>query len=202
MPKDPHTSGGIRHDWAVIKHYYITDPHATLRKAADKYGVSYRTIANRSKAEGWFAARKESISKVISKGISKTEDQIALELSQTSEFLALMNGHMGRMLSDSEQFQRQLITNPMTGDTEERVTQKFDSRALRDSMQTLKMIEDMTRSLYNLQKAEVIQKHQIEQERLALEREKFEWEKQKAEHSRPDKSAVIRIEGFEESWAE
>ena len=66
MPKDPHITGGIRHDWAAIKHEYVTNPNTSLRKVAKKYGVSYRTIAKRSKAEGWFATRKESI-----KGYSK-----------------------------------------------------------------------------------------------------------------------------------
>lgn len=201
MPKDPHITGGIRHDWAAVKHYYVTDPNATLRKAAEKYGISYRTIAKKSKAEGWFATRKESISKVISKGISKTENQLAAELSQTSDFLALMSGHMSRMLSDSQQFQRQLITNPMTGDTKERVTEKFDARALKDSMQTLEMIEKMTRSLYNLQKAETIQKHQLAAERLQLERERFEFEKQKAEMFKPVDGNAIRIEGFDSEWS-
>lgn len=202
MPKDPHITGGIRHDWAAIKHYYFTDPDASLRKAAKKYGVKYDTIAKKSKAEGWFATRKETQSKVISKGVSKTADKMAAELSQEADFLQLMKGHMSRMLNDADQFQRQLITNPLTGDTEERITDKFDTRALKDSMQTLEIIEKMTRSLYNLQKAETIQKHQLDADRLALERERFEFEKQKAELFKPSSGNAIRIEGFEEGWAE
>jgi len=201
MPKDPHISGGIRHDWAAIKHYYVTDPDATLRKAAKKYGVSNDSIFKKSKAEGWFATRKKHQEKVIAKGIAKTGELQAKELSQTSDFLALMSGHMSRMLSDSQQFQRQLIMNPMTGNTEERVTEKFDARALKDSMQALEMIEKMTRSLYNLQKAETIQKHQLDAERLQLERERFEFEKQKAEMFKPTDGNAIRIEGFEEEWS-
>ena len=45
MPKDPHITGGIRHDWAAIKHEYVTDPDASLRKIAKKYGVSLNAIA-------------------------------------------------------------------------------------------------------------------------------------------------------------
>jgi hypothetical protein len=69
-------------------------------------------------------------------------------------------------------------------------------------MQTLKMIEEMTRSLYNVQKAEAIQKAQIDAARLELERERFEFEKQKAEMNRPDSNNSIRIDGLEPGWSE
>ena len=72
---------------------------------------------------------------------------------------------------------------------------------MKDAMQTLDLIEKMTRSLYNLQKAEAIQKSQLDAERLALEREKFEWEKQKAEMFKPTEGNAIRIEGFDKEWA-
>ena len=202
MPKDPHITGGIRHDWAAIKHEYITNPDASLRKMAAKYGVKYDTIAKKSKAEGWFAARKNHQSKVVSKGVSKTLNIQAKELSDEADFLALMKGHMSRMLSDSDQFQRHLVTNIVTGETEEKICGKADSRAMKDAMQTLDLIEKMTRSLYNLQKAETIQRHQLDAERLQLERERFEFEKQKAEYAKPDSSNSIRIEGFEEGWSE
>jgi len=202
MPKDPHIAGGIRHDWVKIKHEYVTDPQSSLRKLAKKYGVSYGTIANKSKAEGWFATRKNSISKIVSMSISKTERKLAAELSQEADYLALMKGHVGRMLRDEQQFNRHLTTNLMTGETKEVIYEKTDAKSLKDAMQVLKMIEDMTRSLYNLQKAEVLQKQQIEAARLELEREKFEFEKQKAEFTKPDTNNVIKIDGIEKGWAE
>lgn len=202
MPKDPHITGGIRHDWAAIKHYYFTDPEATLRKAAEKYGVSKDSVYRKSKAEGWFATRKETQAKVLAKATAKTANKIADELSDEANFLALMKGHMSKMLSDSDQFQRHLVTNIVTGETEERICGKADSRAMKDAMQTLDLIEKMTRSLYNLQKAETIQRHQLDADRLQLERERFEFEKQKAEYAKPDSSNSIRIEGFEEGWSE
>ena len=209
MPKDPHITGGIRHDWAAIKHEYVTDPNASLRKIAKKYGVSLNTIAKKSKAEDWFATRKKTQTKVVTKGITKTTNKMADELSKESDFLERMKGHMDRMLQDDMQFQRHLIETrvidedgSMIVSPEEKIFNKFDSRSMKDSMQILQMMESMTRSLYNLQKAETIQRHQIEAERLELEREKFEWEKQKAEYGRPDTTNAIRIDGFEEGWSE
>lgn len=203
MPKDQKKKVGRQnYDWAAIKHDYVTSPDMSLRKIADKYGIRRDTVYKRSKAESWFATRKKTQAEIGARAIAKTTEKMASELAQESTFLMMMKGHMDRMLSDHDQFQRMVVTNVITGETEERVFEKFDSRAMKDSMQTLKMIEEMTRSLYNLQKAETIQRHQIEAERLQLEREKFEFEKQKAEFSRPDSTNTIRIEGFENTWSE
>ena len=202
MPKDPHKNGGIRHDWAAIKHEYVTDPKSSLRKIADKYGVNYNTVAKKSKADDWFATRKKTQSKILAKAISRTEDKMAKELAEEADFLALMKGHVSRMLNDQDQFNRHIKVDPVTGDVSDEILDKVDSRAVKDTMQTLKMIEEMSRSLYNIQKAEAIQKRQLEAERLQLERERFEFEKLKADINKPDASNTIRIDGLEEGWAE
>ena len=178
MPKDPHITGGIRHDWAAIKHEYVCNPDTSLRKVAAKYGVSLNTIAQKSKAEGWFATRKEHQTKVVTKGIAITEDEQAARLHEESDFLDMMKGHFSRMVSDSKQYQRHLIETKVIDDdgsmiitTEEKHFDKFDSKAMKDSMQMLQMMESMTRSLYNIEKAERIQKQQLERERFEFDKE-------------------------------
>lgn len=186
MPKDPHITGGIRHDWASIKHEYVTDPNASLRKIAKKYGVSLNTIAKKSKAEDWFATRKKTQTKVVTKGITKTTNKMADELSKESDFLERMKGHMDRMLQDDMQYQRHLIETriidedgSMIVSPEEKIFNKFDSKAMKDSMQILQMMESMTRSLYNIQKAEALERQQIERERLELEKERIALERER-----------------------
>ena len=186
MPKDPHITGGIRHDWAAIKHEYVTDPNASLRKIAKKYGVSLNTIAKKSKAEDWFATRKKTQTKIVTKGITKTTNKMADELSKESDFLERMKGHMDKMLQDDLQYQRHLVEQKtfdeeggMTITIEERLYNKFDSKAMKDSMQILQMMESMTRSLYNIQKAEALERQQIERERLELEKERLALERER-----------------------
>ena len=203
MPKDPHKAGGIRHDWKAIKHEYVTNPEMTLKKVAKKYGVSETTIFKKSKAEGWFATRKKHQENIIAKAIAKTETRQANELAKEMNMLAMMQGHIDKALQDKAQFNRHVKVDPVTGDLTDVVLDKVDTRAAKDIMQTLKMIEEMSRSLYNIQKAEAIQKHQLDAERLQLEKERFEFEKQKAESNKPDTSgAVIRVEGFDSDWAD
>ena len=186
MPKDQKKTGRQNYDWAKIKHEYVTDPQASLRKIADKYGINQQTVFHKSKAEGWFATRKKCQARVVAKGIAKTTEQLAKELSQDSDFLQRMKGHMGRMLQDDMQFQRHLIETrvidedgSMIVSPEEKIFNKFDSRSMKDSMQILQMMESMTRSLYNIQKAEALQKQQNDAERLAIERERLELEKER-----------------------
>lgn len=203
MPKDQKKKTGRQnYDWATIKHDYVTTPNMTLRKIAAKYGITLDTVAHKSKAEGWFATRKEHQTKVVTKAITKTCELQAKELAEEADFLALMKGHVSRMLNDQNQFNRHIKVDPVTGDVSDEILDKVDSRAVKDTMQTLKMIEEMSRSLYNIQKAEAIQKRQLEAERLQLERERFEFEKQKAELFKPDNSNSIKIDGLEEGWAE
>lgn len=204
MPKDQTKTGWQNYDWAKIQHEYVTDPQMSLRRIAEKYGINYKTVAKKSKAEGWFATRKKSQSRVVSRAISQTEKKMAKELSQEADFLALMKGHVGRMLQDEDQFRRHIVQGGVDEnfETKEIVADKVDARSMKDAMQVLRMIEEMTRSLYNIQKAEQLNKQQIERERLELERERFEFEKEKAEFMKPDTSNAIRIEGFEKGWDE
>lgn len=196
--------GRQNYDWNKIKHDYVTAPQSSLRKIAEKYGISYTTVAKRSRTDNWFADRQECQSDIATKAISKTTDKLAKELADEADFLQLMKAHVGRLLKDEQQFHRHLVQGGMADDfeTKEIITEKADARALKDTMQVLKMIEEMTRSLYNLQKAETLQKHQIDQAKLDLERERFEFEKEKAEMNKPDKSNRILIEGMEKGWAE
>jgi hypothetical protein len=177
----------MRKDWKEIKTYYITDPAATLRSTAQKFGVCMSTLASKSKKEGWYAERKKVQNRIIAKSITKTENRLARELSKEAEFLDRMKGHVDRMLRDADQFNRHLVETRvvdedggMTVDTEERIYEKVDSRALKDTMQVLQMMEAMTRSLYNVQKAEAIQKARNERERLDIEKERLELERERS----------------------
>lgn len=204
MPKDPHINGGIRHDWAAIKHYYVTDPGASLRKAAKKYGVSEHSIYKKSKAEDWFATRKKHQANITAKAIAETEDLRAKAIAIESEYLTKLSMRLGRIIDDEDQYHRHLVTSTqgMEVTTTEEIFGKADTRAMKDSFQMVKMMDDLFMAINNLERIENIRKHEIDAARLQLEREKFEFEKQKAEFNKPDKSNAIRIEGFEEGWSE
>ena len=203
MAKKPKKSGRQNYDWNSIMIDYCSDPKATLKSISEKYDIRFDTVAKKSKADNWFATRKKQQTKIVKKALTKASNKQADELAKEMHLLAKIQEHVTKAVDDDAQFHRHIKVDPVTGDLTEEVLDKVDTRAIRDTMQTLKMIEEMSRSLYNIQKAEAIQKHQLDAERLQLEKERFEFEKQKAESNKPDTSgAVIRVEGFDSDWAD
>lgn len=177
--KKPKKSGRQNYDWNEIMIDYCSDPKATLRSISEKYNIRMDTVAKKSKADNWFATRKKYQTKVVKKALTKSVDKQANELAKEMELLGKMKDRVTDTLSDPNQFHRHIKVDAVTGDIEDKLLDKVDTRALKDTMQVLKMIEDMSRSLYNIQKAEAIQRHQIEAERLQLERERLELEKER-----------------------
>ena len=61
-------------DWQKIKTEYITTD-TSYRKLAEKYGVHYNAIANRSKQEGWISQRNQHCDKTMTKTLDAISDQ-------------------------------------------------------------------------------------------------------------------------------
>lgn len=57
-------------EWTTIKTEYITDESASYRKLAQKYGVSYTSIGERARKEGWAEQREQHLNKTLSKTLS------------------------------------------------------------------------------------------------------------------------------------
>ena len=57
-------------DWSKIKTEYITDESASYRKLAQKHGVSYTSIGERARKEGWAEQREQYLNKTLSKTLS------------------------------------------------------------------------------------------------------------------------------------
>lgn len=201
MPKKP--KGGRRNrSWEKIKADYVTDPGLSLKKVSEKYGVPLDTVKKHSKAENWFATKKEHQEQYATELAQKLHQGKLQTLEQELESVQNASNVIVAILSDNKQFKRHLTTNVITGETKQEVFDKYDTRALKDTLSCLKMIEDMKRSMLGIQKIENIQKHQLDAERLQLDKDRFEFEKQKTEMFKPTEGNAIRIEGFDKEWAE
>lgn len=76
-------------DWQKIKTEYITT-NTSYRKLAEKYGVHYNAIANRSKQEGWISQRNQYCDKTVTKtlnAISNKQVDRAANLISVSDLL-------------------------------------------------------------------------------------------------------------------
>lgn len=76
-------------DWQKIKTEYITTD-TSYRKLAEKYGVHYNAIANRSKQEGWISQRNQHCDRTMTKtldAISNKQVDRAANLVSVSDLL-------------------------------------------------------------------------------------------------------------------
>lgn len=209
MPEKPKKLGRQNYDWESIKMDYVTDPQSSIKKISAKYGIRQPTVANKCKADNWFATKKEYqkklTSKALSKALSKDSDRMARLLNVTDK----LTEQIEKALADPEQLYRQFVPETVSenGTTVstfvDKKSEKFDSKAAKDMLQSLKMIEELNRSLKNIQKAETLHKQNIENERLKLERERLELEKSKYNDSQTtDNDIKVVIGGYEPGWDE
>ena len=77
-------------NWKKIKTEYITTD-TSYRKLADKYGIHYKVISERGKAEGWVELRAQHRNKTITKALDiisdRQADQMAGLVTQAAEAL-------------------------------------------------------------------------------------------------------------------
>ena len=77
-------------DWSAIKTEYITDESTSYRKLAEKYGVSYTSIGEKARKEGWAKERERFLNKTLSKtlsAISKKQARQATRLQMVADKL-------------------------------------------------------------------------------------------------------------------
>lgn len=71
-------------DWQAIKTEYITT-QTSYRKLAQKYGIHYQAICNRSKEEGWIAQREQYRNNTITKTVEKISNKQADKMARIDD---------------------------------------------------------------------------------------------------------------------
>ncbi len=67
---------GRKVDWNAMKTEYITQ-ETSYRRLSQKYGVSYVTIGDRARKEGWRAEKEKYLDKTLTKTLSKLSEERA-----------------------------------------------------------------------------------------------------------------------------
>lgn len=209
MADKPKKNGRQNYDWDAIKLDYISNPKSSQKYISEKYGIRERTVAERSKQDGWVEAKKKHLEKVTEKAAEKATAKQADTLARLAIVADKLAGVLEKAVADEQQFNRHIVMESASdGATSmstmvEKQFDKIDNRALKDTIQSLKMLEDIQRSLKNIQSAERLNKERREDERLKLERERFEFEKSKYNDSQTtDNDIKVVIGGYEDGWDE
>ena len=209
MADKPKKMGRQNYDWDAIKLDYISNPKSSIKQISEKYGIRQRTVSDRCAKDGWVEAKKNHLKKVASKAASKATVKQADSLARLANVADKLAGVLEKAVADEQQFNRHIVMESASdGATSmstmvEKQFDKIDNRALKDTVQSLKMLEDIQRSLRNIEKAEHMRKEAREDERLRLERERFELEKSKYNDSQTaDNDIKVVIGGYEDGWDE
>lgn len=183
MADKPKKMGRQNYDWDAIKLDYISNPQSSQKYISKKYGIRERTVSERCRKDGWVEAKKNHLEKVTEKAAEKATVKQADSLARLANVADKLTSVLERAVADEQQFNRHIVMESASdGATSmstmvEKQFDKIDNRALKDTVQSLKMLEDIQRSLRNIEKAEHMRKEAREDERLRLERERWEAEK-------------------------
>lgn len=210
MAEKSKKDGGQRYDWRKIKRDYVTDPQSSLKKISEKYHIRYRTVADKSRADDWFATKKKYQDELAEKVTANVQAKQVEKLSKEIEAAELLSDHILKALKDEEQFNRHIViaSSPapegigvVTTQYEE-IFDKMDTRALKDTAAALKAVEEIKRGLYGIMKAEQLNKDRRDNEKLEIEKQRLELDKQKVESLHVDDTVRVIIGGYEEGWDE
>ena len=163
---------------------------------SEKYGIRLTTVSEKSKADNWFATKKEYQEKIRIKAASKAVAKKANELAGLIEASDYIEKAILKAFKDPEYFNKHIISENLS--EQQATLDILNTKAMKDMMKVIKDVEDVKRSIMDIKRSD----QKLAAERLQLERERFEFEKQKAEMFKPAEGNAIRIEGFEKEWAE
>ena len=71
-------------DWQAIKTEYITTD-TSYRKLAQKYGIHYKVISDRGKAEGWVELRSQHRDKTLTRTLEKVSKKQANKMARIDD---------------------------------------------------------------------------------------------------------------------
>ena len=86
-------------DWQAIKTEYITT-NTSYRKLAEKHGVGYQAICQKSQAEGWISLREQHRNKTITKTLDKISDKQANKYSRIDDLADQLLNKLERAIAE------------------------------------------------------------------------------------------------------
>ena len=177
MPAKPKKNGRQNYNWNLIMNDYITDPGSSLRKISEKYGIRLTTVSEKSKADNWFATKKEYQEKIRIKAASKAVTKKANELAGLVTASDYIEKAILKAINDPDYFNRHLVSRNLN--EEEDTLTILNTKAMKDMMRVIKDVEDVKRSILDIKRSDTAERLALERERLELEKERLALERER-----------------------
>ena len=171
-------NGRQNYDWEKIRIDYISDSSSSLKKIADKYHIRLNTVEKRSKADNWYAEKREyqkSMSAEIKERVYSAQTDA---LEQELRAVNILEDILLEALKDKQQFNRHIVYR--NGQQEEVVFNVVNFKAMLDVVKAIKLMVDVKKSILGITSIEHEDRMALARARLQLDRERLEWERQKS----------------------
>lgn len=139
-------------DWEKIRLDYITHSYG-YKKLAEKYGVSFSMLCKKAAKDGWYKSKQEYRREQIENAADNIIKKEALKLADLQKAADGMGAVIKSVISDTQQFKRHIVKEGVgSGESrvEERVFEKYDTRAIKDITTSIKDLTAAVRNLYGL----------------------------------------------------
>lgn len=163
-------------DWEAIKTEYITTD-TSQSKLAKKNGVSKTVIARKCAQEGWVQKREQYVSDMLAKTLQKHQEQDVKRLCKLMDATEKLIDISLRAINDEQQYNRFIVSEGIgdgMSETSEKVFDKVDTRALKDTVSVLKDLTALARDFYDIPTAAQREQRDINRERLEIEKKRAE----------------------------
>ena len=194
----------MEYNWDALKTLYVTT-QLSLNDIAKREGIKLHTIQQRSRKDGWVAARMAFRTQAVAQAVDLAVDNEANRLAKIINAANSMASVIEAVYKDPEQFQRHVVVDTMIDEeggkgilTVEKQFRAVNTKAVRDMTAAIKDMTLVLRNLHNLPTQAEAEAQRIAAERLKLEQRKVDAAEKAGE---TDKSIVVRLEGDLEAYA-
>lgn len=199
-------------DYNKIKIEYITG-NISYKNLAKKYGIAPSTLMKKARREGWYKQKLQHNQDIVTKAVRKAANAQAEIFANELVTLGKISKVLDKALEDAEQFQRYIVQEKEKYDepviidgkpiierqwVEAKTLEKIDTKALKETAETLKLVEQMKRSMEGILSIE-------QQKSLEMQAERLQLEKRRVDQGETDKEVRVVFESKDledEGWAE
>jgi len=164
------------YDWETIRAEYIATD-ISYKDLASKYGVSYDLVTKKGREGSWREARQKAREKATSKVVNIAADRRARSVDN--------------IMKAADKLSKRLIDD---------VDMLDGARDVSDIAKALKYAADTLAQVYGIQTPAQIHRQKMDEEKLKIERERFELEKKRQDavgNAEPVRIMIVKPEEVE-----
>lgn len=190
--------------WTKIRHAYICG-EMSYRELARKFEVPIKTLSDVAKRENWVTKRRQFRDDVNTRAYARAREAEVDELESIRQAADKLSGKLNEIMSDEDQlFMHTAVLADAEGgsDLYERKMKAFDPMKVTALAKAMKDLTAVLRDLHGLSTRAEERAEKLARDKLALDKKKFELEKERAGAAEGDRTITVEIPPEAEEMAQ